>query len=60
MIMLMGFLGIRTAAIVAINIQDVDLAESRLWIQEKGYQGHVKKVILLPQVLCQIITEYIK
>ena len=60
MIMIMGFLGIRTSAIVAINIQDVDLAESRLWIHEKGYQGHVKKVIPLPQILCQIITEYIK
>ena len=32
MIMIMGFLGLRTAAIVAININDVDLSESRLWI----------------------------
>jgi len=52
MIMIMGLLGLRTAAIVAINIKDVDLAESRLWIHEKGYQGHVKKVIPIPQILC--------
>ena len=60
MISIMGFLGLRTAAIVAINIQDVDLAESRLWIQEKGYQGKTKKSIPLPQLLCQILAEYIK
>jgi len=60
MIMLMGFLGLRTAAIVAININDVDLAESRLWIHEKGYQRKNKKAIPLPQVLCQLLSEYIK
>ena len=60
MIMLMGFLGLRTAAIVAININDVDFAESKLWIHEKVHKGQTKKVIPLPQVLCQILTEYIK
>jgi integrase/recombinase XerC len=60
MILMMGLLGIRTSAIVAINVNDVDLAESRLWVHEKGYGGHSKKVIPLPQVLCQILKEYIK
>jgi len=59
MIMIMGFLGLRTAAIVAININDVDLIESRLWIHEKGCWGQTKKVIPLPQVLCHILNEYI-
>jgi len=59
LILLMGFLGLRTAAIVAINIQDVDLIESRLWIHEKGYWGQTKKVFPLPQVLCHILAEYI-
>jgi site-specific recombinase XerD len=59
LILLMGFLGLRTAAIVAINISDVDLIESRLWIHEKGYWGQTKKVIPLPQVLCHILTQYI-
>ena len=59
MIMLMGFLGLRTSAIVAINIRDVDLVDSRLWVHEKGYWGHVKKVIPLPQVLCHVLARYI-
>jgi len=60
MILIMGLLGLRTIAIVAINVSDVDLTESRLWIKEKGYQGNVKKSIPIPQLLCQILTEYIK
>ncbi len=59
MIMLMGFLGLRTSAIVAINIRDVDLVDSRLWIHEKGYWGQTKKVIPLPQVLCHMLARYI-
>lgn len=59
MIMMMGFLGLRTAAIVAIDIKDVDLVESRVWIHEKGSRRQTKKVIPLPQVLCHILSEYI-
>jgi len=60
MIMILGFLGLRTIAVVAIDVSDVDLQESRLWIKEKGYQRNVKKSIPIPQLLCQILTEYIK
>jgi len=60
MIMLMGFLGLRTAAIIALDKSDVDLDESRLWIQEKGSQGMTKKPIPLPQPLCIILAEYLK
>jgi integrase/recombinase XerC len=60
MILMMGLLGIRTAAIVAINVDDVDLAESRLWIHEKGCPGQSKKSIAVPQVLCQLLAEYIR
>lgn len=59
MIMLMGFLGLRTSAIVAINIRDVHLVESRLWVHEKGYCGQTKKVIPLPQILCHMLARYI-
>ncbi len=59
MLMLMGFPGLRTAAIVALNIMDVDRVESRLWVHEKGARGQNKKVIPLPQVLCLILAEYI-
>jgi len=59
LIMLLGFLGLRTSAIIALNIDDVDLIESRLWIQAKGYWGQDKKDIVLPQVLCQLLAAYI-
>ncbi len=60
MIMLMGFLGLRTAAIVALDIRDVDLDESRLWVQEKGSQGMTQKSIPIPQPLCIILNEYME
>jgi len=60
MIMIMGFLGLRSIAVVAIDVSDVDLTESRLWIKEKGYLGKTKKSIPIPQILCQILAEYIK
>jgi site-specific recombinase XerD len=59
-IALLGFLGLRTATIADLNITDVDLAESRLWIKEKGFQGQIKKDLPLPQVLCQLLFEYIQ
>jgi len=60
MIMILGFLGLRSIAVVAIDVSDVDLTESRLWIKEKGYLGKTKKSIPIPQILCQILAEYIK
>ena len=59
MIMFMGFLGLRTSAIVAIDVNNVDLVESRLWVHEKGLRAQTKKVIPLPQVLCHILADYI-
>jgi site-specific recombinase XerD len=59
MIMIMGFLGIRVAAIVALDKNDVDLDESKIWVQQKGVQGQNKKAIPLPQILCVALAEYI-
>jgi len=59
-IALLGFLGLRTETIVKLNISDIDLAESRLWIKEKGFQRQIKKDLPLPQVLCQLLAEYIQ
>ena len=59
-ISLLGFLGLRTATIADLNVNDIDLAESRLWIKEKGFQGQIKKNLPLPQVLCQLLFEYIQ
>jgi site-specific recombinase XerD len=58
-ISLLGFLGLRTATIADLNVTDIDLTESRIWIKEKGFQGPTKKDLPLPQVLCQLLAEYI-
>ena len=58
-ISLLGFLGLRTATIADLNITDIDLAESRIWIKEKGVKSHNKKNLPLPQVLCRLLAEYI-
>jgi integrase/recombinase XerC len=60
LISLLGFLGLRTATIIDLNISDVDLAESRIWITQKGHHRQTKKDLPLPQVLCQLMGEYIQ
>lgn len=35
-IMLLGLLGLRTATLIALNIEDIDLASGLLWVREKG------------------------
>lgn len=59
-ISLLGFLGLRTATITDLNISDIDLTESRIRIKEKGYQGQIKKYIPLPQLVCQLLSQYLK
>jgi len=59
-ISLLGFLGLRTATITDLNVSDIDLTESRIRIKEKGYQGHSKKYIPLPQLVCQLLSQYLK
>jgi site-specific recombinase XerD len=58
-IALLGILGLRTATIEALNVGDVDLAESRIWITQKGFLKQLKKELPLPQRLCQLLAEYI-
>ncbi|MBN2375514.1 MAG: tyrosine-type recombinase/integrase [Sedimentisphaerales bacterium] len=59
-ISLLGFLGLRTATIANLNITDIDLAESRIWIKEKGAHRQSKKDLPLPQILCRLLAEYIR
>ena len=37
-ILLVGFLGIRTSALIGINIENVDLVSGLLWVYEKGLE----------------------
>jgi site-specific recombinase XerD len=59
-ICLLGFLGLRTATIADLNISDIDLAESRIWIKQKGAPRQSKKELPLPQILCRLLAEYIR
>ena len=59
-IALLGFLGLRTSAIVNLDIEHIDLAESRIWITQKGVQGQTKTDLPLPQLVCQLLVEYIQ
>ncbi len=59
-ISLLGFLGLRTSTLADLNISDIDLAESCIWIKQKGVKQHNKKSLPLPQVLCRLLAEYIQ
>jgi len=56
-IMLLGFLGLRTATLIAINIEDIDLAAGLLWVREKGRR---ERNLILPHSVCKIIAEYLR
>ena len=60
LISLLGFLGLRTATIVALDSDDVDLTESCIWVQEKGIKGRQKRKIPLPQILCLLLQQYLQ
>ena len=59
-ISLLGFLGLRIATLVVLNITDIDLADSCIWITQKGVKHPHKKSLPLPQVLCRLLAEYIQ
>lgn len=56
-IMLLGTLGLRTATLTALNIEDVDLTCGLLWIREKGRR---QRSMVLPHCICKIIADYLK
>jgi integrase/recombinase XerC len=57
MVMLLAFLGLRLSALRNLNIQDISLAESLLWIHEKGY---IRRSVPVPQILCVFLYQYFK
>jgi integrase/recombinase XerC len=56
-IMLLGFLGLRTATLISINIEDVDLTAGLLWVREKGRRT---RSLILPHSVCRIMAEYLR
>jgi len=59
-IALLGFLGLRISTLADLNITDIDLAESCIWIKQKGVKHPHKKSLPLPQVLCRLLAEYMQ
>lgn len=56
-IMLLGLLGLRLGAVLALNVEDVDLDAGLLYIREKGRS---KRLMPLPGILCQALRSYLK
>ena len=55
--MILGLLGLRLKALQTLNIQDVNLATATLLVKEKGC---LKRQFCMPQVLCVVLTNYLK
>ena len=55
--MMFGLLGLRLSTLRNIDIQDVSLPESLLWVREKGY---VRRPLPMPQILCIFLFQYLK
>jgi integrase/recombinase XerC len=55
-VMVLGTLGLRTSSLVALNVQDVDLACGLLWVHEKGRR---RRTLLMPYVLCRLMQKYL-
>ena len=56
-VMMSGFLGLRLSALRNLDIQDISLSESLLWIREKGY---IRRPLPMPQILCIFLYQYLK
>lgn len=56
-IMLLGFLGLRTATLIGVDIEDIDLATGLIWVREKGRR---ERNLILPHDVCKIIAEYLR
>lgn len=56
-ILMLGLIGIRTGAIIALNVQDLDLVSGLAWVKEKGLQ---KRIIILPETICILLYKYLE
>ena len=56
-ILLLGLIGIRTGAITALNIQDIDLVSGLAWIKEKGSR---KRIVVLPETISILLYKYLE
>jgi integrase/recombinase XerC len=57
MVLFLGVLGLRTGALVKLNVQDVDIGAGLLWVAEKG---GLERTLVLPASLCKILKPYLE
>jgi integrase/recombinase XerC len=55
-VMLLGMLGLRTNAIIGLEMQDVHLPAGMIWVREKG---GIARAIVMPKVMCRFIQAYL-
>lgn len=56
-VLFLGVLGLRTGALVKLNVQDVDISAGLLWVVEKGA---LERALVLPTALCEILKPYLE
>ncbi len=57
LIMILGLLGLRLAAVISLNIESVDIESGLLQVTEKGQN---QRQIVMPKVLCLVLDKYLK
>jgi len=55
-IMILGLMGLRLSAVIAMNIEDIDLASGLIWAREKGRKAIS---VIMPRILCLVLSGYI-
>lgn len=55
--MVLGLLGLRLKALQTLNIQDVNLEMSTIFVHEKGA---ITRHFYMPQILCTVLAHYLK
>ena len=55
-VLMLGVLGLRTGAMVKLNVQDVDTEAGLLWATEKG---NLRRTLVLPATLCRVLKPYL-
>ena len=56
-ILLLGLLGLRSGAIVALNVRDIDVVSGLARVKEKGGR---KSIMILPEIVCATLQNYLE
>jgi len=55
-VMMFGFLGLRTSCLLSLNTKDIDVFHGFVMVKEKGGK---RRSVILPTVLCEVIVKYL-